>query len=259
MRWRNKNNVSILCASAFLPNDLALLRLYKDRCYKWGYFTKAQELDIKHIIENRRNDVVDILWCSRFIALKKPLLPIRMAKVLKDKGFSFRLSMIGGGPLEKKMQRLIKRLDVGDYVSLLGNMSNDQVLKQMRNSSIFLFTSGREEGWGAVLGEAMASGCATVAGNMIGAAPYLIVDGENGFLFSSPNINDLTEKVICLLDDVKLRQKMSESAYRRLRNIWSPSNACDRLLELCCKLLQGDTPDLDDGPCSNAELFKESF
>ena len=37
-----------------------------------------------------------------------------------------------------------------------------------------------QEGWGAVVNEAMNSGCAVVADHMIGAAPWLIRQGENG-------------------------------------------------------------------------------
>ena len=44
----------------------------------------------------------------------------------------------------------------------------------MEESEIYLVTSDRKEGWGAVVNEAMNSGCAVVADHMIGAAPWMI-------------------------------------------------------------------------------------
>ena len=105
----------------------------------------------------------------------------------------------------------------------------------MRESSIFLFTSNRQEGWGAVLNEAMGAGCACVAGDEIGSAPYLIRDGENGFLFKSCNLDDLTKKVRLLLDDVALRKRVSVAAYRTMQDEWSPKAAVTRFLGICGK------------------------
>lgn len=79
-------------------------------------------------------------------------------------------------------------MNVGDCVSLIGNMPNDEILALMQKSHIFIFTSDRNEGWGAVLNEAMSNGCAVVASNMIGAAPYLIKQGENGYIFKSGDV-----------------------------------------------------------------------
>jgi glycosyltransferase involved in cell wall biosynthesis len=45
---------------------------------------------------------------------------------------------------------------------------------------VFIFTSDRNEGWGAVLNEAMGSGCAVVAADLIGSVPYLIEHKKMG-------------------------------------------------------------------------------
>ena len=55
----------------------------------------------------------------------------------------------------------------------------------MEKTGIFLFTSDRQEGWGAVLNEAMNSGCAVVASHLIGAVPFLKKKKKNGLVYSS--------------------------------------------------------------------------
>lgn len=231
-KWSKKKNVSVLCASAFLPKDLDLFGLYKGRRYKWGYFPECPELDIENVIAQRNKDVVDIFWCARFIDWKRWDLPILLARRLKDAGYRFHLRMAGGGEYWEKAKRLVDSQGVGEYVSLIGNLPNAQILEMMRKSSIFLFTSNRQEGWGAVLNEAMASGCAVVVGDEIGAAPYLVKDGENGLLFESESLESLEMKVRLLFTGRDFRIKLSRNAYKTMVEEWSPSIVVTRLLNI---------------------------
>ena len=42
-----------LCSSAFAARDQYLLQSFKNRCYKWGYFTDVKELDIEKLIKEK--------------------------------------------------------------------------------------------------------------------------------------------------------------------------------------------------------------
>ncbi|MDD4509913.1 MAG: glycosyltransferase family 4 protein, partial [Oscillospiraceae bacterium] len=126
------------------------------------------------------------------------------------------------------------------------------VRKYMDTSDIFLFTSNRKEGWGAVVNEAMSSGCAIVASSETGSVPFLIKDGYNGFVYYRNNQKELYEKVEKLVFNSSLRETMGENAYLTMKNMWSPENAANRLIKLCEGLLQGAPPVFEDGPCSEA-------
>lgn len=250
-RWSRKPNVSVLCASAFLPKDLDLFGLYKGRRYKWGYFTECPKLDIGDIIAKRNRERVDIFWCARFIDWKRWDLPILLARRLSRADYKFRLYMAGSGTDWDMAKRLVKIQEVEDYVEFVGNHPNAEILKMMRKSSIFLFTSDRQEGWGAVLNEAMGSGCACVVGDEIGAAPYLIKDGKNGFLFKSCNLEDLTRKVRLLLDNSVLRERVSVTAYETMQGEWGAAIAAERLLVLVAKKVSEEA---ESAPCSFAKI-----
>ena len=88
--------------------------------------------------------------------------------------------MYGDGPLREKMEQLVNELGLRDYVHFMGNVPNEIIHQTMRETHIFLFTSDREEGWGAVANEAMSEGCLLIGADEIGAVPYLVKDGENG-------------------------------------------------------------------------------
>lgn len=256
IKYRNRN-VYMLCASAYTAFDVSLVGAYPNKCFKWGYFTKVEDLEIVDIINQKNDKVIQILWVARFLKLKHPELPVKLAKKLKDKGYEFQVNMVGGGDFVQETKHLIDELGVEDCVSLIGNMSNDEILSLMKQSHIFIFTSDRNEGWGAVLNEAMSNGCAVVASNMIGAAPYLIEHGENGFLFKSLDLDSLTEQVEFLLNNKLLRDKLSINAYKSMREIWSPKNAASNFLKLTDSILKNEIVEIEIGPCCKAPVYNK--
>jgi glycosyltransferase involved in cell wall biosynthesis len=133
-------------------------------------------------------------------------------------------------------------------------MPNHKVIEEMRQSHIFLFTSDRQEGWGAVLNEAMSNGCTVVASNKIGAVPYLLSEPNTGMIFKSGNIDSLQKKVTVLLTNRELCNDMARNAYRVIRDVWSPENASDNLLELCQAICDNylELLKIRKGPCSKA-------
>ena len=247
-KFRN-NRSYMLCASAFAANDANFYFCYPNKCYKWGYFPKVVRKTKK--TNSPTDGSIKIMWCSRFIDLKHPELPVLMAEKLKEKGIKFELNMFGGGDLFPKIRNLVNNLRLNDVVFLKGNLPNDDILKEMGGHDIFLFTSDKGEGWGAVLGEAMSQGCAVVASDLIGAAPYLIQDNINGLLFKSEDLESLYEKVLILLDK-ELRIKIANNAIKTMQSVWSPEIAAERFIRLSERLMLGLDTDFTEGPCSKA-------
>lgn len=250
-------NVYKLCSSAFACRDLYRLHSFKDKCYKWGYFTKVEDFPLETLnkLDVSSGEITPhIMWCSRFLRWKHPELPVILAKRLKDSGYNFRLDMFGSGEELERAEKLVTELMVEDMVSFCGNKPNDEILEQMRKHEIFLFTSDKNEGWGAVLNESMANGCAVVASNFIGSVPFLIEDGVNGCIFKSENIDDLTMKVRFLLDTPSKRIEIARNAIGTMRTIWSPENAARQFLSLASALQNGDNDSIPvSGPCSKAD------
>lgn len=239
-----------LCASAFCARDLNLMRSFKNRCYKWGYFTRVDNFDTEDI--RVKSDNFTIIWCARFLTWKHPEHVVNLAKMLKDNGFNATIDMYGEGPRKKWAESLCRNMQVDDMINFKGVVPNSEILKSMREHDIFLFTSDKNEGWGAVLNEAMSSGCAVVASDAIGSVPYLINNGENGFIFHSGNLSSLYKKVTFLLNDRELCKSMGIKAYKTMRNLWSPQNAAKNLLYLINDLKQGKDTSVIEGPCSKA-------
>lgn len=240
-----------LCASAYCPNDQYLLRSFIDRCYKWGYFTRQVETNEQASFSSYSR----LLWCGRFLGWKHPELPIKLAKRLKTEKKEFILDMIGTGPKLESMRRLAKDIKVDDVVYIHGFMPNEQVLEEMKRHDIFLFTSDRNEGWGAVANEAMGSGCAVVASDAIGSIPYLIRQHETGCMFHSKDLDSLEKEVLWLMEHNEEKNRIKVQARQYINNVWSPSHAAESFLQLIDNIKHNKTESLKEGPCSKASPY----
>ena len=253
-------NLYLLCASAYTAADYAKTLTFLGKAYKWGYFPAAKQYnDVDKLIESKPH--ASMLWTARFIDWKHPEMPLRLAKRLKDAGYSFNIKMIGIGSLEEEIGRSINALGLSDCVTLLGSMKPEQVREHMEQSEIFLFTSDRNEGWGAVLNESMNSACAVVANCAIGSVPFMLKDGENGYMYKDGDVEDLYNKVKLLLDNNEERRSMARNAYLIMVNEWNAENAARKFVALCEKMLSGEYKPFpyESGVCSKAEILKDNW
>lgn len=244
------SNIYMLCASAYTASDYAKFGLFKNKCYKWGYFPECKNYDIdKLIFEKSKNS---ILWCARLIDLKHPEIAILIAEKLKALNVPFKMNIIGIGVLENDLKSKIKEKKLEDCVKLLGSMSPEEVRKNMEKSQVFLMTSDRQEGWGAVVNESMNSACAIIANEAVGSVPYLVKDSVNGYTYSKCDIDEICNKIIELFNNEELRRNIQKNAYATISNEWNASVAAERLIKLSNAILSGEkSPNLfDDGVCS---------
>lgn len=259
----------MLCASAYTPADAAIFHNYVGRTYKWGYFPEVKRYDVAELMEKKQaaasvgeeHSRISILWAGRLIGWKHPEAAVQLAASLKEKGYSFRMSMIGNGEMEMQLHDMIREKGLEDCVEMLGAMPPEEVRRHMEKADIYLFTSDFNEGWGAVLNESMNSGCAVVASHAIGSVPFLIKNGENGLIYENGNQLDLGKQVLRLLEDGAFRKKIAENAYETMINLWNAETAAERFLTLTEKLLKNENTDslFLDGPCSKAAILKNDW
>ncbi len=258
IRNLKRKQIYLLCASAFTAADYRRLGLFENRSYKWGYFPQLNNYDITSLINQK--DKTKILWCGRFLSLKHPEYALYVAERLKKEGYDFSIDYIGSGILEEKLKYDSMRMGLENHITFLGTMNPERVREYMEKAAIFMFTSNFEEGWGAVLNEAMNSGCAVVASHAIGSVPFLLKHKDNGLIYENENVDDLYLKVKYLLDHPADQKKMGTNAYRTIANVWNANVAAERFLELVTQIQKKGQCDLyDDGPCARAENLKNNW
>lgn len=258
-RYANKK-VWMLCASAYTSGDYNLFGAYWGKCYKWGYFPNTICCSEEQLFEKKNNTVVHILWCGRMLSWKHPELAVLVANHLQENNISFHMDIIGDGELKAEIHRQIVEHHLEKSVTMHGFLAPVQVRSYMDKADIFMFTSDFHEGWGAVLNEAMNSGCACVASHAIGAAPYLIHDGENGFLYRNGDIQQLCNRVEILAKNEALCRALGLNAYHTIADTWNADVAAKRLIAFCKAIKQQEkAPEYQDGPMSKARFLSNHW
>lgn len=242
----------VLCASAYTAKDANKFFSFKNRCFKWGYFPEFSSYeDIECVVEKKEEN--SIAWAGRFLDWKHPEIPVLLAEKLKSRGYTFKIRIYGGGEMENQIKALVEEKKLKDCVYLMGTVRQEEMPQKLEKSQIFIFTSDSYEGWGAVLNEAMNAGCACIASDAIGSAPFLINNGTNGFLYKNGNLDDLCKKTEELLLDKNKSSDFGKRAYNTIKTEWNHIIAADRILKLFEALLRNEETPFKNGICSKAD------
>lgn len=251
IRKYQRKPLYFLCASAYTAADVNAFADYRGRVFRWGYFPETQA---KFCQAKRAGS---ILWAGRYLSWKHPEAVVELGQRLKRDGVIFSAEMLGCGELLESIQGQIQAAGLVDNITTSGAIPAEQVRSRMGNAQIFLLTSDQTEGWGAVLNEAMAAGCAVVASDAAGATPFLVTHEENGMVFPSGDWEAMYQCVRKLLENLELASRLGQKARETVTGLWSAEEAAYRLLNLIQHILEGKDPNslYIDGPCSPAEIL----
>ncbi len=242
----------MLCASAYTAGDYLKVNAYKNKAYRWGYFPKGSDKSTEDLLFLKsRNEKIIITWVGRMISWKHGEKAIEVANFLKEKNIDFKLKLIGDGDCRAEWEEKCFSYNLSGSVEFVGNMKNNEVITVLESTDVFLFTSDANEGWGAVVNEAMSCACAVVACSSAGSVPYLVKEGDNGFMFKEGDDLKLFYDTMRLCTETDLRKKLSTNAKNTIANEWSAENASKNLVILSQHLLNGgiESP-IKNGPCS---------
>lgn len=243
----------MLCASGYGTNDFYKIKRYINKTYKWGYFPETRLYDINNFIIKKFNESdkkIKIIWAGRFLKCKHPEQVIKLAKRLKKDGYSFEIKMLGTGKLFNKIKKKIEKLNLKKEIKLLGPIKSNKVRDYMEEAHLFLCTSDKKEGWGAVINEGLNSGCVCIANRNIGAVPFLIKNGENGYMYK--NFKEMYLTIKKVIENKKLQKKLGFEGYKTIKETWNSKIATNNILKLFKSIIEGKETNIKEGPASKA-------
>lgn len=258
--------VYLLCAGAYVPSDFGLIRAYPDKMYRFGYFPESREYELDELMSRKDSeDCIQIVFAGRFLPLKHPEYMLELARDLKAEQESragtdrplpdFRIHMVGDGQMEAELRSLTAQYRIEDCVRFYGFQTPEDVRGIMEGCHIHVFPSNELEGWGAVVNEAMNSGCVVVGSSRAGAIPYLIEQGVNGIAYPNNDYTKLKQAVLYLMLHDDEREAMGRAAYHTIVDSWNAQRAVTLLLQMieCWKKGQECCP--REGPLSAAPVI----
>jgi len=149
--------------------------------------------------------------------------------VLKDVPNAFFL--IGGdGSLRSSHEVLVKELGVSENVIFTGYIPLEETPQFYAACDIFVVPSV-VEAFGLVTIEAMACG-KPVIGTNVGGIPDIIEDGVNGYLVKTKDFGALAEKILILLKDSDLREKMGKAGRETVEKKFNIKYRAEKIIKL---------------------------
>jgi colanic acid/amylovoran biosynthesis glycosyltransferase len=124
-------------------------------------------------------------------------------------GINAELVLVGSGPEKSTIEQKIIELGLRKNVSLTGMLNEDDTLAQIAGADALVMASFME-GLPVVLIEAMALDVPVIAPRVAGI-PELVHDERNGLLFSPSNWDELAERMLQLLGDPNLRERLGRA------------------------------------------------
>ena len=162
---------------------------------------------------------VEILSVGRLVPKKG--YPILLAALAQVKDRSWRLTHIGGGPLDGELKAQAASLGIGDRITWLGALPQERVLAAYRAADLFVLAAqiaadGDRDGLPNVLMEAQSQRLCCIATDISGI-PELIRNEETGLLVPPENADALAGALGHLIDDPQRRASLAQAGFARLR------------------------------------------
>ncbi len=121
------------------------------------------------------------------------------------------LTIIGGGDEYERLKAQAESIGLAQKVTITGMVPAEAVKEHMLSSDLYLMTS-HTECFPMVLLESASVGLPLIAFDVPVGPRYIIENGQNGFLVDYEDKQQMADKVISLLKDRRLLQKMGKSA-----------------------------------------------
>ena len=152
----------------------------------------------------------DCCFCGRLVAQKGIFDLLDIWKKVIEVFPEAKLAIIGDGPKRSILSKRIKENKLDKNVLLLGFLDEYDKIKILKSSKIFLLPS-YEEGWGIVIGEAMAAGVPVICYDLSEIKP---IWKDKVVWVSKGDKKKFAKKVIELLSDVHIRRKYSHKCIK---------------------------------------------
>jgi len=158
---------------------------------------------------------IRLLFVGRLSVQKNvPLLIKALHTCIYKYKLPLHLKIAGDGEKKAEIKRLIKKLKLEKYVSMLGSVAPNDLAHIYSSSDIFILPS-HNESFGTVIIEAMASGVPVIATNISGVK-NIITNNFNGILVNK-NSQELAKAIRQLVGDKNLRKNIIANELKEVK------------------------------------------
>ncbi len=177
-----------------------------------------------------KNKKIKLLAIGRLIPRKGfQYLINALPEVIKKTKKQCELSIIGSGPYEYELKRLVKQYNLNQHVKFLGLVEYENLPAYYQQADV-LINCSYGEGMPLVVLEAMGTGLPIIATKVPGNEE-LVKDRVNGFLVKPRSSGELAQALIKIINNGKMRQQMAKQSGKTIKN-YSWENITEKYVKL---------------------------
>ncbi len=188
-----------------------------------------------------KKGIINLVSVCRLVEKKGLDYAIKAIAAVVRKYKNIHYTIVGDGPMQEELKRLIRKLKLKKKVTLYGWGTQEQVVTILNDSHIFLLPSitsadGNEEGIPNALKEAMAMGLLSV-GTWHAGTPELIDNGVSGFLVPEKNSTELAKKILHIIEHPEIWKSVGAAGRKKVEDEFETKQSIQKLEKLFYKLL----------------------
>jgi len=146
------------------------------------------------------------LFVGHLIPRKGLPLLLGACSLLKSRGYNYSMWVVGDGIQQEELKDFCQKHGLSDRIHWAGRVSYDQIGSYFKGADVFVFPT-LEDTWGVVTLEAMLMGKPILCSKGAGTSE-LVIHGENGYVFSPDNVDELADLMQRFLDNPALIEAM---------------------------------------------------
>lgn len=174
--------------------------------------------------------LIQFIFIGWLVKDKGILEILEASKALKEEGYRFHFTMVGGGTLFEMSSNFITDHQLGDIVTLTGWQSREQIRGLLSKSHVFVLPT-YHEGFPNALMEAMSLGLPAISTD-VGAITETLINAINGYVVEVGSVSDLVTAMKQYLHDHSLVSLHSVKALEVVNERHTAIKNCKRILEL---------------------------
>lgn len=167
---------------------------------------------------------------------KGQIFLLKAIKALISETDDFQVQIIGEGPERKKLEKIIRELEIGKWVTLLGPKTQDEIKSLLPTADCYLQTS-ISEGIPVALMEALACELPVISTNITGI-PELVIDGKTGILIPPKDEQKIVEAIKFIKINSTLARTFGREGRKHVESNFNLQKNINSLHDLFIKMNQ---------------------
>ncbi len=191
--------ISSFVYNSFIKQNIPKKKLLKVMCgVDVDYF-----LDHKPFVRNKKFRVI----CVGLLGLRKGIQYLLQAWSKLNMPIE-QTELLLVGNLQKDLAQVLKKIKVLPNVKFFGSTNKQTLKKLYQDASLFVLPSV-EDGFGMVIGEAMATGLPVICSSHT-AGLDLIKNNKHGFVVSACDVDSLSQKILWCYENRRESERMGQ-------------------------------------------------